>query len=496
MSQTKFLFCLFDGLRRDMVRADVMPNLSKFRSNWCDYPNSTSAFPSETRVQVSSFVTGAYPGGPIRNVSGNHGAGHGIMANVFYDPLLNFDSPMDTSDIERMNQAQKIYGRLQKGENIGEILANSGKKYSVLTTGKIGNARLLNLGATALRQDVFSIWGAEVSSSSVNFEKIIEKYGPVPEQTFPNNAVTQYATKILLDHFMVGETPDVQVIWYNEPDLSYHYKGIGSQESLSCLATIDKCFGDILDWWELEGQENGWHIIAASDHAQISTVGQVNVIEEFLNAGFHAGTALGNGVDVAVKRSYSGQVTVGDRNPKLIAEVLEFLESQSWCGLIFTREAGHGTLSMSDINVLNERSPDVNFVLRTNDGVNEYGYAGSCIADNPDIPYQGGVHGGLHPIEINNLLIVGGNKFCPKTVFDVPVSIVDILPTILCGLDISIPESVMGRPLMESFSNYERIPSWSQRILHADTKCYAQEVTIANVDGVQAPYLRGGKRII
>ncbi|GIR54121.1 MAG: hypothetical protein CM15mP62_15920 [Rhodospirillaceae bacterium] len=27
----KFLFCLFDGLRRDIVRQDTMPNLSAFR---------------------------------------------------------------------------------------------------------------------------------------------------------------------------------------------------------------------------------------------------------------------------------------------------------------------------------------------------------------------------------------------------------------------------------------------------------------------------------
>ena len=43
----KFLFCLFDGLRRDIVRQDTMPNLSAFREGWVDFPNSSSAFRSD-----------------------------------------------------------------------------------------------------------------------------------------------------------------------------------------------------------------------------------------------------------------------------------------------------------------------------------------------------------------------------------------------------------------------------------------------------------------
>ena len=143
MPRTKFLFVLFDGLRRDMIRPDLMPNLHRFRAGGCDYPNSASAFPSETRVQVSSFVTGAYCGGTSLPEGANTGAGHGIMANAFYDPALGYDGPMDTSDTARMMQAKGIYGRLQKAENLGEIIARAGKKYAVLTTGKIGNARLL-----------------------------------------------------------------------------------------------------------------------------------------------------------------------------------------------------------------------------------------------------------------------------------------------------------------------------------------------------------------
>ena len=184
----KFLFCLFDGLRRDIVRQDTMPNLSAFREDWVDFPNSSSAFPSETRVQVSSFVTGAFPGDAQLDSKNQAGFGHGVMANVFFDPNQSIGAPLDTSNLEKMVKAEKYYGRIQKSVNLSEIMASAGKKYSVLTTGKIGNAKLLNLNANKFNQKVFSIFGASICSKTVDFEMIVERFGPIPKQDFPNIA--------------------------------------------------------------------------------------------------------------------------------------------------------------------------------------------------------------------------------------------------------------------------------------------------------------------
>ncbi len=496
MPRTKFLFVLFDGLRRDMIRPDLMPNLHRFRAGSCDYPNSASAFPSETRVQVSSFVTGAYCGGASLPEGANAGAGHGIMANAFYDPALGYDGPMDTSDTARMMQAKGIYGRLQKAENLGEIIARAGKKYAVLTTGKIGNARLLNVDAAALDQPLFSIWGADVSSPTANHQAIIERFGPVPAQTYPNTAVAEYATTVLLEHMIPVHDADVQVIWYNEPDLSYHYRGIGSPESDIAVRSVDTGFGRILDWWEAEGRASGWQIIAASDHAQITVTKHINVIDALNDAGFRAGQAVSDAVDVAVKRSSSGQITVRDRDPALVAKVLGFLQEQTWCGLTFTRGGGDGALSMAVINALNERSPDINYILRSSDGVNAFGYPGTCIADNADIPIGGGIHGGLQKTEINNLLVIGGDRICRATVHEVPTSIVDITPTMLHGLGITMPDTAMGRALIEAFDEGGQQPAWRERTERATANGYDQEMVVADIErGGRAAYLRGGRRI-
>lgn len=494
MSRAKFLFVLFDGLRRDMIRPDLMPNLHRFRGAWCDFPNSSSAFPSETRVQVSSFVTGAFCGGASLPAGANTGAGHGIMANAFYDPALGYDAPMDTSDTPRMTKAKELYGRLQKAENLGEVIARAGRKYAVLTTGKIGNARLLNIDAATLGQPVFSIWGADVSSPTANFDAIIERFGPVPEQTLPNTAVADYATTVLLDHMIPDHDADIQVIWYNEPDLSYHYKGIGSPESDISVRGVDAGFGRILDWWEAEGRAAGWQIIAASDHAQITVTAQVNVIDALNAAGFKAGKAINDAVDVAVKRSSSGQITVRDRDPALVSKVLAFLQEQEWCGLTFTRDGGGGALSMGLINALNERSPDINYTMRSSDGVNEWGYPGTCYADNADIPLGGGIHGGLQRTEINNLMVIGGDLITTETVHDTPTGIVDIMPTMLHGLGLEAPRTAMGRPLAEAFTDGGPAPAWRERAEHAAAGSYAQEMVVADVEGGNAAYLRGGRR--
>ena len=490
----KFLFCLFDGLRRDLIRHDTMPNLNAFRNNWSDFPNCNSAFPSETRVQVSSFVTGAYAGGFQPLQKNGIAGGHGVMANVFFDPAVNPENRLDTSDLEGMKGAKSVYGRIQKAENLGEIMAAANLNYSVLTTGKIGNAALLNLKANQLKQKLFSIWGKDVSSAAIDYSDIIREFGPTPKQDFPNNAVTEYATDLLLKYFLEEPTSDIQVIWFNEPDLSFHYCGVGTPESLSSIKSIDLNFGRILDWWNSEGRARGWQIIAASDHGQITTIKQINVIKELQDAGFKVGEGITSDTDIAVKRSYSGQITVKDRNPKLASEVLEFLQSQYWCGLTFTRTGDHGALHMANINALSERSPDINYMMRTFDGVNEFGYPGLCFADNPDIPSGGGIHGGLHKVEMNNLLVLGGNAFCKDMFFDVPASIVDVLPTILYALNVKIPETVVGRPLKEAFLGGDAVPLWKERVFRASRDTYSQEMFVADVQGRRCPYLRGGQR--
>ena len=70
----RFLIVAFDGLRPDMVDADLMPNLSTFRRQGANCTDNRAVFPTETRVNQSSLVTGCHP------------ARHGMVANKFMEP--------------------------------------------------------------------------------------------------------------------------------------------------------------------------------------------------------------------------------------------------------------------------------------------------------------------------------------------------------------------------------------------------------------------------
>ena len=127
---------------------------------------------------------------------------------------------------------------------------------------------------------------------------------------------------------------------------------------------------------------------------------------------------------------------------------MEWLQGEDWCGPISTR-AEEGTLKHADLCWDHPRTPDIGLVLKSHDSKNEYGMVGYTL-QNSDYPVNGGLHGGLHPIELNNWLAVGGNAFKIKYVSSLPAGIVDVFPTTLTLLGLSVPAYIQGRTLTEA----------------------------------------------
>src|SRR5215470_7016849 len=80
------LVIVVDGLRPDYVTPDVMPRLSRLGERGIVFRSHHSVFPTVTRVNGSSFVTGAYP------------ETQGLMGNVIYSPKTDPVKPLDTGD--------------------------------------------------------------------------------------------------------------------------------------------------------------------------------------------------------------------------------------------------------------------------------------------------------------------------------------------------------------------------------------------------------------
>src|ERR1700681_766589 len=71
------LIVVVDGLRPDYVTAEVMPNLYALGQRGVVFANHHSVYPTVTRVNASSIVTGAYP------------ERHGLLGNSVFFPQVD-----------------------------------------------------------------------------------------------------------------------------------------------------------------------------------------------------------------------------------------------------------------------------------------------------------------------------------------------------------------------------------------------------------------------
>ena len=103
------------------------------------------------------------------------------------------------------------------------------------------------------------------------------------------------------------------------------------------------------------------------------------------------------------------------------------------------------------------RAPDVYFMMRTFDDANSHGFPGGTYFD-AKYNEGGAVHGGLHEMEINNVMAAGGSAFRSSTRTELPAGIIDIAPTILHLLGCERPDSMTGRVLIEGLAGAAQAP--------------------------------------
>ena len=138
------LVIVVDGLRPDYVTEDVMPRLYRLGRRGIVFTAHHSVFPTVTRVNASSFVTGAYP------------ETHGLLGNIIYIPSVSTTRVLDTGERENLEAVERADGRLLTAPTLGEILQRAGRKLLGVSSGSTGSAYLLNhtvSGGTLLHTD-------------------------------------------------------------------------------------------------------------------------------------------------------------------------------------------------------------------------------------------------------------------------------------------------------------------------------------------------------
>ena len=109
------LVIVVDGLRPDYVTPEVMPRLTALGQRGIVFSAHHSVFPTVTRVNASSFVTGAYP------------EAHGLMGNTIYIPRANATRGLDTGKRENLEDVERAEGRLLTSPTLSEMLRAGGQ---------------------------------------------------------------------------------------------------------------------------------------------------------------------------------------------------------------------------------------------------------------------------------------------------------------------------------------------------------------------------------
>ncbi|BBK32005.1 putative AlkP superfamily pyrophosphatase or phosphodiesterase [Stella humosa] len=429
----RVLLIVFDGLRPDMITPALMPHLDRFRDRSASFPLSRTVFPSETRVAVSSLVTGCPPGR------------HGLVANAFVSRTAG---RVQTSRLDHLDRlAASRGGNLLDRLTLGERLAAAGRRMTVISTASPGATRLLNHRAAELGHVTLSAHGEGATQPAEAIEAATAKAGPIPPGGTPNTARMHWAADVLLDHVLPDLDPDLAVLWFSDPDSTWHYKGIGTPEGVASLNGVDAAFARVLAWADGEPPESQPLILIMSDHGHVTTRATVDmpalVRERFGEQDHQAG--------------YSGGITLAGDDPQALAEVAEWLLAQPWCGQVFTR-GGDGSVGLVPgsfdrrlVHCDHPDSPDIYYTLTTDDGLDAHGVDGGCLFHNA-IPVGGSMHGGLHPRELANVLMVGGVGARSGYASPLPAGTIDVAPTILAHLGLPHEDGIEGRVLAEALA--------------------------------------------
>lgn len=425
-NDNRILIVFFDGLRPDYITAEAMPNLYAFKQKGGYGKQHHSVFPTVTRVNSSSYSTGSYP------------ATHGLMGNSVYFPEVSKSTAINTGEAEElMKIAKATQGKLLTTISLGEILQKKGKRMMVFSSGSTGQAYLQNhtISGGAI------INPAMILPASLK-DSIYKEIGPVE-----TNGKHKWVTDALIRYGLAGDGPLVSAIWYSDPDGEAHTHGIGSPEAMASIKTVDAEFGRIIKTLDSKGLASSTNIIISTDHGFMTYIGETSkgLTQILIDNGFKKSA---NSEDVVLA---GGAIYIKDHNPDLIKKIVAVLQPLESIGAIFTKAAKpgdtkgwvNGTLSFDVIHWNHARAADILVDGNWDDRKNNAGYAGAN--------YGKGVagHGSISPYDVHIPLIVSGPAFRNGFETHLPTSNVDITPTILHILGISIPASMDGRVMNE-----------------------------------------------
>ena len=461
---TRAIIVVFDGLQPAQVTPNLMPNLSAFAADGVTASNHHAVFPTVTRANVASIVTGHHPGA------------HGLTANMLVIP--EFDPHRAIGALEPILTQVAAEHPVLLQPTLGDILHRHGQEYVAVGAGTSGNAYLQNPNAET--QGGATIHPEFCLPRDLHGE-IIARFGPWPERSAPATVKMGRILRIFTEYVLSERHPAVSMLWLSEPDVSQHATGVGSPEAIAAIGEADRHFGSLLSWLDERGISSDTNVMVASDHGY-STISEVIEIEAALRAaGFPAADQPG-GVAVASNGGSALFYSSGDTTGQLA----EWLMSQDWCGALLasgTTSDIPGALPASVVGLEGPRAPTLAMSFRWDSTPSDTGYAGHAFSTS--LGPGRGQHGSMSPYETRNVFFARGPAFRQSATVASPTGNVDLAPTILHLLSLPGGEAMHGRVLHETLRGEPYEVEWHTTTHDAGrltpSGLYQQSVTVSQV---------------
>ena len=469
----------FDGLQSAQVTLERMPNLSAFASEGVTFADHHAVFPTVTRANVVSMLTGRHPGG------------HGLAANMLV--VREFDSGRVIPAMAReLTEVKRKLGGLLLAPHLADILGAHGRRFVAVGTGSSGNAFLQS-------PNVERSGGAtihpEFSLPEDLHGHVVETLGAWPDKSETDELRLGHAVTVLTEYAIPKFEPAVAVLWCNQPDTSQHAAGVGSDLSERAVAAADRQFGRLLGWLDETGRSADTDVIVISDHGYSTQTHKVDV-EALLDEGL--GEEAGRGVLVA---SNGGSVLfyVRDSDRAVADRLAAWLMAQPWCGAVVASEAVgpiEGALPAALVGVEGPRAPDITMSFAWDSQPNEAGFPGRISGKGT--PGKG-QHGSMSRHEMRCVLIARGPSFKDGVELQVPSGHVDLAPTLMRILGLPGGDAMEGRVLEEALAGGPGPESvdWTTETADAERRSegglYRQRITVSRVG--TTTYIDGGNRV-
>ena len=461
-----------DGLQPAQMTPGLMPNLSAWAAGGVTFDNHHSVFPTVTRTNVVSMLTGRYPGG------------HGLVANNLL--LRDFDVGRAIPASKReLTEVMEKTGRLLLAPHLADILDAHGREFVAVGVGSNGNAFLQNPNAG--RSGGATIHPEFCLPDGLH-DELVSRFGPWPEKRPADEERLSHALRILTEYVLGERSPAAAMLWCSNLDSAQHATGVGSELAERSLAVVDRQFGSLLAWLERSGRAADTDVMVVSDHGYSTISGTVEVAAWLRDEGFPPAGRQG-GV-VAAPNGGSVLFYVHNRDRATADRLAARLMRQRWCGALLASEAMDripGTLPAALVGLEGARVPDLTMSFAWDSTSNRHGFQGHIYSTAGALPAGPGLgmHGSMSRHEQRCVLIARGPSFKTGLALATPSGNVDLAPTVLHILGVDGGEDIDGRVLREALAGGPEPGSvvWSTEVSAAERLVeggvYRQRITVS-----------------